>query len=54
MMAKIYSPIFKEGEVEGCTDGTVGLYLLPDPMSLSLCDDIRDSTGGHSPANKSR
>ena len=27
MMTKRYSPGLKEGEVKGCTDGTVGLSL---------------------------
>ena len=42
MMKKRYSPIFKEGEVEGCTDGTVGLSL-PSHDTISQNDRLQDA-----------
>ena len=42
MMTKRYSPRLKEGEVEGCTDGTVGLSL-PFHDTISRNDRSRDA-----------
>ena len=42
MMTNRYSPILKEGEVEGCMDGTVGLFL-PSNDTNSRNDRSRDA-----------